>query len=145
MTGTAARLRIALLEVYRPYVLAKVKELAEDAPDDLDGAINAGHQWLESTLGDLLERPFDQQNRGPLELFQEALRFPTEVLLGDGHQPVTRDVMVARALPGDVFDLAPASTQQLGEEVWEAHLAWGYAKAQAMAGDLKDTETDVAT
>ena len=35
------------------------------------------------------------------------------------------------ALPGDVYDLAPASTRDLGDEVWALHLAWGAAKAAA--------------
>ena len=67
-----------------------------------------------------------------MELFQEALRFPTAKLEQAGHRPVPRDELVANALPGDLFDLAPASSNDLGEATWRAHLAWGASKAAAM-------------
>ena len=45
---------------------------------------------------------------------------------------VPRDPGSVAALPGDVYSLAPASSRQLGEEVWTAHLTWGATKARAM-------------
>lgn len=136
MTGglspIAAGLVSALVEAYAPYVRDRVARLGQEAPPDLDDAIEQGRRWLETALPDLLGRSFASQDRGPLELFQEALRFPTAELEHAGHQPVPRDELVANALPGDLFDLAPASSNDLGEAAWKAHLAWGAAKAAAM-------------
>lgn len=132
MTPVAAELASALVTAYAPYVRDRVARLGLEVPPDLDDAIEQGRRWLEMALPDLLGRSFASQDRGPLELFQEALRFPTAVLERAGHQAVPRDELVANALPGDLFDLAPASSNDLGEAAWKAHLAWGAAKAAAM-------------
>lgn len=85
-----------------------------------------------SELTALLARPFSQQPRGPLEVVQEAMRFPTSSLQQAGVPPADRDEVAVNALPGDVYDLAPASSRDLGEEAWVAHLRWGARKAQAL-------------
>ncbi len=132
MTPVAAELCSSLLDAYVPYVRDRVARLGPNSPPGLDAAIDKGRRWLETALPDLLGRPFPSQDRGPLELFQEALRFPTAVLERAGYQAVPRDELVANALPGDLFDLAPASSHDLGEAAWSAHLAWGASKAAAM-------------
>ena len=53
---------------------------------------------------------------------------------------MVRDEVTVNALPGDRYGLAPASSRELGDEVWEAHLRWGAAKAAALTGD-QPTET----
>ncbi|HSJ28101.1 MAG TPA: hypothetical protein VLB67_07800 [Acidimicrobiia bacterium] len=103
-----------------------------DSTPGLDEAIGRGETWLRNELGEQLAKPFERQIRGPLEVFQEAMRFPTEALAAHGAVPVSRDQVTANALPGDVYDLAPASSRDLGEDVWRAHLAWGAAKAAAL-------------
>jgi len=132
MIPTAAELVSSLVAAYAPYVRGRVARLGLEVPAGLDDAIEEGRQWLETALPDLLGRPFARQDRGPLELFQEALRFPTAILEQAGHRPVPRDELVTNALPGDLFDLAPASSNDLGEATWKAHLAWGASKAAAM-------------
>ena len=132
MNPAAAELVSSLVAAYAPYVRDRVVRLGMEVPPDLDDAIEQGRRWLETALPDLLGRPFPSQDRGPLELFQEALRFPTAALEQAGHQPVPRDKLVANALPGDLYDLAPASSNDLGEAAWKAHLAWGATKAAAM-------------
>lgn len=121
--------RDALVAAYRPYLEARLD--AAGLPR-VEEATAAGVAWLEDALTGMLERPVAQQWRSPLELFQEAIRFPTEALTTLGANPVARAEAVTAALPGDLFDLAPASSQELGEEAWHAHLAWGAAKAAAM-------------
>lgn len=128
MIDVARRLREALVAAYGPYVRAR----SGDTSEGMDAAISAGAAWLEEALDELLAMPFAEQPRGPLELFQEAMRAPTEYLQGRGVAAVARDEATTAALPGDLYDLAPASSRDLGEEVWICHLAWGTAKAQAM-------------
>ena len=132
MNSTASDLVDALVEAYAPYVRARAARLDLELPPGFEDAIEEGTRWLEAALQDLLDRPFARQDRGPLELFQEALRFPTAALEQAGYQAVPRDELVVAALPGDLFDLAPASSSDLGEEAWRAHLAWGAAKAAEM-------------
>jgi hypothetical protein len=132
MNRVAEELRAALVDVFPAHVEARLRYLRVD--EDLSDPVADGCAWLESELGELLELPFDQQRRGPLQVFQEAMRFPTAVLRAHGVAPVDRDEVAERNLPWDLYDLAPASSSPLGEDVWRAHLAWGAAKAHAMTG-----------
>lgn len=122
----------SLTEAYRPYVLGVLAERGWQRSDELDRSLDEGAAWLASNLDTLLSLAFADQPRGPLEVFQEAMRFPTEALGAMGIAPVARDQVAARALPGDVYDLAPASSRDLGEAVWAAHLQWGARKAAAL-------------
>ncbi|MDE0168851.1 MAG: hypothetical protein OXS29_04960 [bacterium] len=123
-----------LVDAYAAYVRAAVGQRIGREPAGLDEALGEGRRWLQDALECLLGRPYPLQDRGPLELFQEAMRFPTAVLQAEGYPPVPRDDLTRSALPGDLYDLAPASSRDLGEEVWRAHLAWGATKAAAMTG-----------
>lgn len=132
MIAEAQALRDALARVYRPWLVHLFETRGWEVGPAVAGAIDRGEQWLTDRLDHLLAEPFDRQRRGPLELFQEAMRFPTAALVDLGVDRVERDPLAERAIPGDVFDLAPASSAVLGETVWHAHLAWGAAKANAM-------------
>lgn len=133
MTPVASSLRILLVGAYPAVVRRRLATRGTNPPPGLEGALAEGTAWLDAALGDLLERPYREQRRGPLEVFQEAMRFPTEVLAAAGVEAPDRDPVAAGALPGDSYDLAPASSRDLGEEVWAAHLRWGAEKAAGMA------------
>lgn len=144
--GDETGMRAAFVAAYEPYVRAAAEaRLAEagltvDSPEaeavfareSLAESIGWGRSWLAERLGELLSEPFAGQRRGPLELFQEAMKFPTGALAAAGVPPAERDEAAVNALPGDLYDLAPASSSVLGEEAWAAHLAWGAAKARAL-------------
>ncbi len=127
----------AFAAAYRPHVEARCAALEVEPPN---AAIDAGERWLRGELQDLLALPFGQQRRGPLELFQEAMRFPTAELSAAGMEPVIRNEVAATAMPGDLFDLAPASSQDLGESAWHAHLRWGATKAAALRAQVRSGE-----
>lgn len=139
MPEISRRLLDALVEAYPQYVRER---LGGRGPAGTDAAVEQGRTWLESALGELLSRPFIEQRRGPLEVFQEAMRFPTEHLAAAGVEPVARDPVAEAAIPGDVYDLAPASSRDLGEEVWQVHLAWGAAKASVVTGSARPGSGD---
>jgi hypothetical protein len=126
MDATAANLHRALVAAYRPY-LEKVA-----AAHEMEQALTDGEAWLAEALRELLSLPFVRQRRGPLEVFQESLRFPTAVLTEAGVTPAERPATEVAALPGDIYGLAPPSSQDLGEDVWRAHLEWGVTKAAAL-------------
>jgi hypothetical protein len=117
------------MAAYRPHVETRIESAGWPLVAD---AISEGEDWLATVLAELLALPFAQQGRSPLELFQEAMRFPTEALDRHGIDAVPRDEVAAAALPGDLFGLAPASSQDLGEAAWRAHLQWGAAKAASI-------------
>lgn len=117
---------------WRPYVVRVLEQRGWGTVDGLAGALDDGEAWLTAELADLLALPFADQGRGPLEVFQEAMRFPTAALAAAGVPTAVRDDVTANALPGDLYGLAPASSRDLGEEVWAAHLAWGVRKAAAL-------------
>ena len=131
MDQTARNLVTSMLAVYSSYVEERLDELRIARPASFDAALAESGAWLRTNLEALLARPFDEQRRGPLEVFQEAMRIPTDALAAVGTPVVPRDPGSVAALPGDVYDLAPASSRRLGDDVWEAHLAWGATKAKS--------------
>ncbi len=128
----AAALRRALVGAYAAHVTGRLEALGVDATRHA-GALEQGRRWLDESLAALLAQPWSAQRRSPLEVFQEAMRFPTDALEAAGVPAATRDAGQEAALPGDIYDLAPASSQALGEDAWRAHLAWGAAKARGLA------------
>ncbi|MGH8911394.1 MAG: hypothetical protein ACRDVD_02700 [Acidimicrobiia bacterium] len=139
LTEVSRRLCEALVEAYPAHVRGR---LGEDEIPGLDQAVADGREWLAGALYDLLRQPFPEQRRGPLEIFQEAMRFPTAHLAETERPPARRDPIAISALPGDVYDLAPASTRDLGEDVWMLHLAWGAAKAAAVTRPPRSAQPD---
>lgn len=123
----------AFVEGYEGFVRRKVASLGGGAAG-LDDAIVAGRRQLESDFEEWRHLPATAQRASPLELFRNALRLPTEALLDAGHPTAVRDEGSTRSLPGDVFDLAPMSSKEIGERAWLAHVAWGLTRAEEVAG-----------
>lgn len=123
----------AMVRAYPGHVAARVEALGVD-PESVADAIEVGRRWLAVAYREQRELAPAEQRRSPLELFQAACAFPTERLAELGVAPVERDDVAQSALPGDLFDLAPASSQELGDDVWKVHVAWGVARAAAVAG-----------
>ena len=130
----AAELLDAFVGAYPAYVTERAAALAD--PGSLGDAVGEGVAWLETNLAAELSLPLGAQRRSPLEIFREALRFPSAALEEAEATPIERDPVTQEVLPGDRFDLAPATSQQLGERAWRAHVAWGLRKAQLVAGRL---------
>lgn len=131
MDEASARLRHAFCDAVPGYVSGLLTDRHWEVPG-IDAAIDEAAAWLADGLDELLALPYREQRRSPLELFQEAMRPVGDALAAAGVTPPDRDEVTVGALPGDVYALAPASSQDLGEEAWEAHIAWGLSKAQAM-------------
>jgi hypothetical protein len=128
------RERLVSVGAVRPVADGPCGPVFPDAVEaELGPALAEGHTWLTATLNALVRLPYRAQPRGPLEVFQEAMQPPTEALARLGVAGRERDPVAVAALPGDIYDLAPASSRELGDEVWETHMRWGAAKAAAMA------------
>lgn len=98
-----------------------------------EAVIDEAERWLADELAGVLELPYGEQRRSPLEVFQEAMSGPTAALSAAGAKRALRDPTSVAALPGDIFAVAPASSSALGQEAFEAHLGWGVEKARALA------------
>jgi hypothetical protein len=85
--------------------------------------------FVERRLGALLATDIDAQRSTPLTVLRDAARFPVAVLHGAGARPVSRPDTVRWAFPNDPFDVTPATFKDLGEEVHQAGIVWGAAKA----------------
>jgi hypothetical protein len=107
-------------------------------------AVDIGTGRLAANLADLLTTPASDQSRSPLELVREATLPMTAVLTDLGVPPARRDEWEISAQPADQFGLFPASSQELGEEVWQLHLQWGIEKAQLVAGVVPAQPADAA-
>lgn len=135
-------LKAALVEALVPYVTRLAVERDWPVPAGWDDAVEEGRTWLSDALDQLLLEPIGRQARSPLELFQEALRFPTDALATAAVPVPERDPVAVNALPGDLYAMAPASSQALGERAWKAHVAWGMEKARLVAGMVPSAATD---
>lgn len=127
-------LRGAFVAAFPAYVEERLAALDIAPPPGFDAAVAEGAAWLDARLAELLGKHPALQRRSPLELFQQALEPPTRALAAAGVPEVPRDPVAINALPGDVYDLAPATSQVLGEAAWRAHVAWGIEKAEAVVG-----------
>ncbi|NND03968.1 MAG: hypothetical protein HKN91_14395 [Acidimicrobiia bacterium] len=121
----------AFVAAYPDYLARRLHELGIEA--DIADAARQGSEWLEGELGQWGRSEVAAQRRGPLQIFQTAFAFPTAALQAAGVAPVARDPGAVSALPGDEYALAPASSREIGEEAWRAHVAWGVAKAKTVA------------
>ncbi len=126
-------LRSSLVSAFSGYVIERARVLGVD-PEVVSASIEEGTRWLDNELGRVLGQPFVSQRQSPLEIFRSALRHPTQALSRAGVETPHRDPAARDALPEDVYDLAPASSQSLGDAAWQAHIAWGIAKAEAVSG-----------
>ena len=70
----------------------------------------------------------------PLELVRVATEPVTAALQAAGVPPVARDAQAVELHPDDVYDLYPATSRDLGEEVWQVHMQWGIERARLVAG-----------
>lgn len=120
----------AFVAAYRPYIHTTLGESADHVSD----AVADGEAWLAAAMAEWAALPAREQRSSPLEMFREALAFPTAAAVEAGFQPVRRDDVALAALPGDHLDVAPMTSHDLGEAAWKAHVAWGVARAEAIAG-----------
>lgn len=88
---------------------------------------------LQSELKDRFTRlataDIDEPISGPLEQIRQATSGATYLLRELDASPVVRDEAVATLYPEDVFSIGPTAARELGQEVHDASIAWGAAKA----------------
>ena len=126
----SAQLRMALVAAFPGYVARRLRELGVTVADEVM-ARSAGN--LSESLRRLEESPHDL-GESPLELVRIATEPVTAALVAAGVDPVERDGQAVELHPDDLFDLYPATSRDLGEEVWRVHMQWGLERARRVAG-----------
>lgn len=129
--ATCAAVVEAFVAAYPTFLTSRLESVAPGI--DVDDGVRQGVQWLESELTQWAARTAAEQHRGPLQILQTAVAFPTAALQAAGVPALERDVSAAQALPGDLYGLAPASSREIGGDAWRAHIEWGIAKAKQIA------------
>ncbi len=131
MDAFSSALHSAFVGAFGQYLKGILEE--RGLPAISDQIVTEAGYWLDSNLAVLLELPYPEQRRSPLEIVQEAVAGPTTALAKMEVKAPLRDPVSVAALPGDIYGIAPASSAALGETAFEAHLAWGIAKARVLA------------
>lgn len=139
MDEHAAALHEALARRLGPFVEACVTGYLERSGspvtvDERRAARQAGRDAEADVLprlAALLGADVDDQRATPLSLVREAVAFATGALDRCQARPAARDRFLLERFPDDRYGLVPASLDALGEDVTEAGIAWGAAKALA--------------
>lgn len=126
----SAQLRAALVEAFPRYVMRRLHELEAEVPQDV---VAQSTSDLNDSLLRMEQSPSDL-GESPLELVRIATEPLTAALREAGMKPVERDAQAVELHPDDVFDLYPATSRDLGEEVWRVHMQWGLERARLVAG-----------
>ncbi len=126
MVPEAQRLHTALVSAFPAYTTALFAEHGYPLERSTVEVIETATVQLDLELAELLEQPFVEQRRTPLELFSLALG-TLNPILEDAGVEASPD-----GRPGDPYGLAPGSSASLGDAVQAAQVAWGAAKAIAL-------------
>ncbi len=121
----------AFVAAYPAFLKSRLESMAPGT--EVHEGLRQGVQWLEGELSQWAAQTASEQHRGPLQIFQTAVAFPTAALEAAGVAPPERDASAIQALPGDLYGLAPASSRDIGGDAWRAHIEWGIAKARLIA------------
>lgn len=77
----------------------------------------------------LVDTDIDEQRANPLALLRAATSHAHAVLADAGVPEVVRDQFAERSFPDDVYDLVPASWDEVDPSLQEIGITWGAAKA----------------
>lgn len=134
----------AMLAAFPGFLESKIADLGVVADDTVTAAVRMAADQLHAELESLLSRPAVEQADSPLELVRRATQPVSAALAALGVAAATRDDWEVDAHPEDRYGLYPASSQELGEEVWRHHLQWGVRKAGSVAGVVPAREPRAA-
>lgn len=94
-----------------------------------EAAADAARADVVPRIRALLATDIDGQTTTPLALLREAVGPATELLARFGAVPVERDPFAVQAFPEDLYDLGPATFEDVAPELKDPGLEWGAAKA----------------
>lgn len=123
-------LRTAVGAALGPWLNREVARLSGATPSgDASLAIAEVVLDADARLNELVHADVDVPLSGPLERIRQAVVAITPVLDAAGAPRPNRDPFDEARAPDDVFALGPFSFADLGDDVHNAGIAWGAAKA----------------
>jgi hypothetical protein len=129
LADASERLVAAVDEAFEPWVRGRMLAVAPELGSVADEVAARCSALLVSQIRELVSEDIDRQRTTPLQLVRDIMAAPTAALVGAGVPPVRRDPRQVELDPLDVYDLGPVRWTDLGEQVGEAALVWGAAKA----------------
>ncbi len=116
------------------YVEARLRELGVVDDPRFSDVVGSATTTLGESLHALFATDPRRQRESPLEVVRRATTLITAELESQGvvHRP--RDQYSFEIHPDDPYGLYPASSRDLGEEVWQLHMQWGIDKARLVTG-----------
>lgn len=134
-------LRSALPTYVRAVVTARVGcGLSVDSEERLNEVGERIGADVEARMSDVLGKPVEEQQMGPLQIVRDGLAPVTQFLAGMGVAAPERDEFSRRVFPADIYGIAPASFREINEELHDVGIAWGAAKAWLHLQHRKPTE-----
>jgi hypothetical protein len=110
--------------------------VSSEAARAVEDAARAAQRRVVTELRALLVAEPGAQHHTPLQIVRTLLQEPTAVLVSLGVPPIVRDAFEERALPDDLYGLAPRSLADLGDEdAAPMMLAWGVGKATVLRAE----------
>ncbi|MDZ7675532.1 MAG: hypothetical protein U5K30_10745 [Acidimicrobiales bacterium] len=104
-------------------------EVNEEVAATAARAGTAARDDVVPALRALVDTDIDDQRGNPLALLRGATSHAHAVLADAGVPEVVRDQFAERSFPDDVYDLVPASWDEVDPSLHEIGITWGAAKA----------------
>jgi len=123
------QLRAAVGVALRPWLAAELHARFGIDSSTLVEEVDAVIADADGRLRELIGADVDTPLSGPLERIRGAVEQLGPTLIGLGVVPPTRDPFDIRVRPNDRFALGPVAFSDLGEDVHNAGISWGAAKA----------------
>lgn len=138
-------LAATLAAAFPNYIEDKLGCLGVEMDSQIYEVIAAATAELETALYVLLESAPSDQRQSPLELVRRATIPITAHLSASSVLAPSRDEQDVAIHPEDKYDLYPATSADLGQQAWQAHIQWGIDKARSIAGLVPAAAETAAT
>jgi hypothetical protein len=132
--STTELLAASLVVAFPRFVEGKLASLGVEPDTEVVKAAEAGCISLGHALNELVYASLPMQSESPLQLVRMATQPIAEALAAAGVPVPMRDERAVEIHPEDVYDLYPASSRELGDDVWQLQMQWGLEKARVVAG-----------
>ncbi len=100
-----------------------------DLADLIESVVLEASAEVGARLDLLLCADAADQRSNPLSVLRSAVPFVTRALIAAGIDPVRRDDDARAMHPEDLYDVTPGAFSDFGQEVHDAGMMWGAAKA----------------
>ena len=127
--STATPLRQAIAAAVRPWLESAVARRGVAADPEVSELIEAVAAEVETSIAELVDADPDVPLSGPLERIRRTVVPVNEFLQRRDVPKPMRNTMDVEMHPEDLYDLGPMTFRDLGDEVHDAGITWGAAKA----------------